>query len=90
MEIVPAPVNEEIYGNPGCDGMMYTAGSNAVTGYYQPLRMIGAQVRRAFWACLIRVHQQAFLGLCGGCSPIPEKGHLAERETAGTVSTNPR
>ena len=46
VKIVPAPVNEKIYGNPGFGGMMYTAGSNAVTGYYQPLRMIGAQVRR--------------------------------------------
>src|SRR3954470_20836183 len=44
--IVPAPVNEKIYGNPGFGGMMYTAGSNAVTSYYRPLRMIGAQVRR--------------------------------------------
>ena len=26
--------------------MMYTAGSNAVTGYYRPLRIMGAQVRR--------------------------------------------
>ena len=25
---------------------MYTAGSNAVTSYYRPLRMFGAQVRR--------------------------------------------
>ena len=46
VKIVPAPVNEKIYGNPGFGGMMYTAGSNAVTGYYQPLRTIGAQVRR--------------------------------------------
>src|SRR5215204_6211184 len=46
VKIVPAPVNEAIYGNPGFGGMMYTAGSNAVTSYYQPLRVIGAQVRR--------------------------------------------
>src|SRR6478609_8839182 len=46
LKIVPAPVNEKIYGNPGFGGMMYTAGSNAVTSYYRPLRMIGAQVRR--------------------------------------------
>src|SRR5438128_10671084 len=44
--IVPAPVSEAIYGNPGFGGMMYTAGSNAVTGYYRPLRTLGAQVRR--------------------------------------------
>ena len=46
MKIVPAPVNEKIYGNPGFGGMMYTAGSNAVTSYYVPLRTMGAQVRR--------------------------------------------
>jgi isoquinoline 1-oxidoreductase subunit beta len=46
VRIVPAPVNEKIYGNPGFGGMMYTAGSNAVTSYYQPLRIMGAQVRR--------------------------------------------
>jgi isoquinoline 1-oxidoreductase subunit beta len=31
--IVPAPAVESIYGNPGFQGMMYTAGSNAVTSY---------------------------------------------------------
>ncbi len=46
VKIVPAPVNEKIYGNPGFGGMQYTAGSNAVTSYYLPLRTMGAQVRR--------------------------------------------
>src|SRR5215813_1120074 len=46
VRIVPAPVNEAIYGNPGFGGMMYTAGSNAVTSYFKPLRTFGAQVRR--------------------------------------------
>jgi isoquinoline 1-oxidoreductase beta subunit len=46
VKIVPAPVNERIYGNPGFGGMQYTAGSNAVTSYYRPLRTLGAQVRR--------------------------------------------
>ena len=41
------PVIEKIYGNPGfLGGMMYTAGSNAVTSYFRPLRTFGAQVRR--------------------------------------------
>jgi isoquinoline 1-oxidoreductase beta subunit len=43
--IVPAPPVEAIYGNPGFGGMMYTAGSNAVTSYFTPLRTLGAQVR---------------------------------------------
>jgi isoquinoline 1-oxidoreductase subunit beta len=38
VRIVPAPVIEAIYGNPGFGGMMYTAGSNAVTSYYRPRR----------------------------------------------------
>src|SRR6266550_4837275 len=46
VRIVPAPPIDAIYGNPGFGGMMYTAGSNAVTSYYRPLRMMGAQVRR--------------------------------------------
>src|SRR5439155_14704912 len=46
VRIVPAPALDAIYGNPGFGGMMYTAGSNAVTSYYRPLRTMGAQVRR--------------------------------------------
>ena len=46
VRVVPAPVVEKIYGNPGFGGMMYTAGSNAVRSYYKPLRTFGAQVRR--------------------------------------------
>ena len=46
VKIVPAPVDEQIYGNPGFGGMMYTAGSNAVRSYYQNLRLFGAQGRR--------------------------------------------
>src|SRR5215470_12264569 len=46
VRLVPAPTVEKIYGNPGFGGMMYTAGSNAVTSYFKPLRTFGAQVRR--------------------------------------------
>ena len=46
VRVVPAPVIEAVYGNPGFGGMMYTAGSNAVRSYYEPLRTFGAQVRR--------------------------------------------
>src|SRR5215831_3865348 len=46
VRIVAAPPIDTIYGNPGFGGMMYTAGSNAVTSYYTPLRTFGAQVRR--------------------------------------------
>jgi isoquinoline 1-oxidoreductase beta subunit len=46
VKVVPAPPIGRIYGNPSFGGMMYTAGSNAVRSYYDPLRMFGAQVRR--------------------------------------------
>jgi isoquinoline 1-oxidoreductase subunit beta len=46
VRIVPAPPIEELYGNPGFAGQMYTASSNAVTSYFRPLRIFGAQVRR--------------------------------------------
>src|SRR5499427_8394644 len=46
VRVVPAPPIDAIYGNPGFQGMMYTAGSNAVRSYYGPLRTFGAQVRR--------------------------------------------
>jgi isoquinoline 1-oxidoreductase subunit beta len=46
VRIVPAPPVEAVYGNPGFGGMMYTAGSNAVTSYFKNLRVFGAQVRR--------------------------------------------
>lgn len=46
VRIVAAPPLEETYGNPGFLGMMYTAGSMTVAGYYAPLRQFGAQVRR--------------------------------------------
>src|ERR1035437_7946934 len=45
VHIVPAPAIEKIYGNPGFGGLMYTAGSFAVTGYFTALRTFGAQVR---------------------------------------------
>src|SRR5208337_2836348 len=40
-----APPSDAIYGNPGFLGMMYTAGSTAVMGYFAELRQFGAQVR---------------------------------------------
>src|ERR1700688_1281799 len=46
VRIVPAPPSDTIYGNPGFLGMMYTAGSTAVMGYFSELRQFGAQVRQ--------------------------------------------
>src|SRR5580693_648459 len=43
--VVPAPPIDKIYGNPGFGGVMHTASSAAVTGYFTVLRTFGAQVR---------------------------------------------
>ncbi len=45
VRIVAAPPNDKVYGNPQFGGLMYTAGSATVTGYFTPLRQFGAQVR---------------------------------------------
>src|ERR1700674_1574694 len=49
VRIVVAPPNDELYKNP-VFGFMYTAGSNAVTGYFRDLRRLGAQVRKVLLA----------------------------------------
>src|SRR5258708_37964046 len=49
VRIVVAPPNDELYKNPAF-GYMYTAGSNAVTAYFKPLRQFGAQVRKVLLA----------------------------------------
>jgi isoquinoline 1-oxidoreductase subunit beta len=43
--IVPAPPIDKLYGNPGFGGVMHTASSAAVSGFFTPLRIFGAQVR---------------------------------------------
>src|SRR6201996_2229595 len=42
---VPAPPIDKIYGNPGFGGVMHTASSATVTGFFTVLRTFGAQVR---------------------------------------------
>lgn len=41
-----SPADEEIYGNPKFFQLIYTIASKAVTGYFDSLRLHGAQVRR--------------------------------------------
>jgi len=45
VRIVPAPPNDQLYGNPQFRNLQYTAGSATVTGYFNNLRQFGAQVR---------------------------------------------
>ena len=49
VRVIVAPPNDELYKNP-VFGFMYTAGSNAVTGYFKDLRKFGAQVRKVLLA----------------------------------------
>src|SRR5207247_5456298 len=42
--IVPAAPDDKVYGNPGFRGLMYTAGSATVTGYWDSVRVLRAQV----------------------------------------------
>src|SRR2546423_2901071 len=44
--IVPAAPADKIHRNPGFRGLLYTAGSATVTGYWDVARTFGAQVRR--------------------------------------------
>lgn len=52
--IVPAAPDDKLYANPG-RGIMYTAGSNAVSGYWDAVRTFGAQVRRVMMTNAARV-----------------------------------
>src|SRR3954469_16703510 len=53
--IVPAAPDDKIYGNPGFRGLMYTAGSATVTGYWDVARTFGAQVRRVLMQNAARI-----------------------------------
>jgi isoquinoline 1-oxidoreductase beta subunit len=53
--IVPAAPDDRVYGNPGFRGLMYTAGSATVTGYWDVVRTFGAQVRRVMMENAARV-----------------------------------
>ena len=46
VEIEFSPVDDDVYGNPKFMGVLYTAASAAVTGYFSILRIHGAQARR--------------------------------------------
>jgi isoquinoline 1-oxidoreductase subunit beta len=45
VQVVPAPPNDQVYGNPQFRMLQYTAGSATITGYFRSVRQFGAQVR---------------------------------------------
>ncbi len=46
VKVVTAPDDESLYGNPKFFGHMVTVGSRAVPGYYEKVRLAGAQARK--------------------------------------------
>jgi isoquinoline 1-oxidoreductase beta subunit len=50
VRVVQAPANARLYGNPKFNNQQQTVGSYAVTGYYEKLRLAGAQARKVMLA----------------------------------------
>ncbi|MFE0757681.1 molybdopterin cofactor-binding domain-containing protein [Inquilinus sp. NPDC058860] len=50
VRIVQAPSDAETYGNPGFYGIQLTGGSESTRGYYEMLRLVGAQTRKIILA----------------------------------------
>ncbi|MER8826248.1 molybdopterin-dependent oxidoreductase [Mesorhizobium sp. M0938] len=50
VRIVQAPSDAEKYGNPGFYGVQLTGGSESTRGYYNMLRLVGAQTRKIILA----------------------------------------
>lgn len=50
VRVVQAPSDADTYGNPGFYGIQLTGGSETVRGYYQLLRLAGAQTRKVLLA----------------------------------------
>jgi isoquinoline 1-oxidoreductase subunit beta len=46
VRVVQAPADSRTYGNPGFGGRQLTGGSRTTQGYYELLRMVGAQTRK--------------------------------------------
>jgi isoquinoline 1-oxidoreductase beta subunit len=86
VRIVPAPPNDATYGNPGFLGMMYTAGSTAVMGYFTPLRQFGAQVRRVLLDNAARHWNVPFSELTTGPSFVTHR-KTGRRLSYGEIAT---
>ena len=50
VRIVQAPADAKNYGNPGFGGAQLTGGSRTTPGYYEKLRLVGAQTRKVILA----------------------------------------
>jgi isoquinoline 1-oxidoreductase subunit beta len=50
VRITDTPDNDKLYGNPAFQHQLTTVGSYSVTGFYEPLRLAGAQARKVLIA----------------------------------------
>ena len=73
VRIEMSPSDPEIYGNPGFFGLIYTAASTAVSGYYQQLRHFGAQTRHILLMNAAQKWQVPVTGLMTGPSVVIDK-----------------
>lgn len=46
VRVIQAPSDAKTYGNPGMGGLQLTGGSKTTPGYFEKLRLVGAQTRR--------------------------------------------
>src|SRR5580704_63324 len=46
VRVAETPDNDQLYGNPAFNNQLTTVGSFSVTGYYEKLRLAGAQARK--------------------------------------------
>ena len=73
VRIEMSPSDPEIYGNPGFFGLIYTAASTAVSGYYKQLRHFGAQTRHILLMNAAQKWQVPITGLITGPSVVIHK-----------------
>ncbi|PLX39093.1 MAG: hypothetical protein C0606_00675 [Hyphomicrobiales bacterium] len=76
IDIIAAPRDASTYGNPIFDGHLVTADSKTTRGYYQPLRLAGAEARRAFIETACRAHGW-------GPADCVARGHAVIHEPSG-------
>src|SRR5579862_6010135 len=51
VRVMQAPADMKTFGNPGFGGLQNTGGSRSTAGFYDKLRLVGAQTRKTLLAC---------------------------------------
>ena len=69
VSVETAPANHKLYGNPKFGGIQYTVASLSVMGYWDPLRMVGAQTRQV----LINAAAEKWGVAASECSTEPSR-----------------